>query len=87
MDEESSLRLFDELASGCFKKLLSLARQIIPNITEEDVLQPFDFPKLEQDPEFRYLEGMYAGILSARMAFLAKMRENAPEPEVTHIVF
>lgn len=52
-------------------KLLVLAQRIIPHITDDDLLQPNDFPKLEQNPLFRYEEGVLEGILTARMAYLA----------------
>ena len=67
-------KLFDELVEGQQKKLLKFARQIIPNMTTDDLLQPNDFPQLEQNPLFRYEEGVLEGLLTARMAYLAKKR-------------
>ncbi len=52
-------------------KILALAQRIIPQLTEDDLLQPNDFPQLEQNPLFRYEEGILEGILTARMAYLA----------------
>ena len=63
--------LFDELVEGQKKKLLALAKEIVPHVTEEDILQPFDYPALEMHPDFRYEEGILAGILSAQAAFKA----------------
>lgn len=53
------------------KKLLACGRQIIPNLTSDDVLQPNDFPVLENHPVFRYEEGMLAGFQSMQMALRA----------------
>lgn len=53
------------------KKLLACGRQIIPNLTSDDVLQPNDFPILENHPVFRYEEGMLAGFQSMQMALRA----------------
>ncbi|HEY2810795.1 MAG TPA: hypothetical protein VGJ00_05355 [Rhabdochlamydiaceae bacterium] len=62
--------LFNELVAAQRKKLLLYAKRIIPNITEDDLLQPNDFPQLENHPPFRYEEGVLEGILTARMAYL-----------------
>lgn len=67
--------LFDELVRGQRKRLLKMATAVIPHITEEDLLQPNDFPLLEQDPLFRYEEGVLEGLLTARMAYLAQLAE------------
>lgn len=50
------------------KTLLALARRIVPHITEEDLLQPNDFPELELHPIFRYEEGILAGLQVAKTA-------------------
>ena len=64
MEEE----IFEELVIGQKKKMLELAKEIVPSITEEDLLQPFDFPALENHPAFRYEEGVLEGLLTAQMA-------------------
>ncbi len=66
--------LFDELVEAQRQKLLHFAQKLIPHITPDDLLQPNDFPKLEQSPLFRYEEGILEGLLTARMAYLAKAR-------------
>lgn len=68
-------KLFDELVEGQRKKLLNFARKVIPFATPDDLLQPNDFPELEQNPLFRYEEGVLEGLLTARMAYLAKKKE------------
>lgn len=60
--------IFDELIAYQQQRLLRVARRLIPSIAEEDLLQPFDFPQLEQNAEFRYEEGVLSGILMARAA-------------------
>ncbi len=50
------------------QKLLTQGRRIIPTLTPEDLLQPNDYPELENHPEFRYEEGILAGMLSIRTA-------------------
>lgn len=67
--------IFDELIALQQKKVLTCAQRIIPNITEDDILQPNDFPQLEMNPHFRYEEGILEGLMTARMAYLAKLRD------------
>ena len=66
------IQLFDELIEEQRKKLFETARRIVPRITEDDLLQPNDFPELELHPYFRYEEGILAGLQIARAAFLAE---------------
>ena len=67
--------MFDELADQQRKRLGAFARTLIPYLTEDDLLQPNDFPELENHPYFRYEEGVLEGILTARMAYLALKKE------------
>ncbi|MCH9811429.1 hypothetical protein K0U07_01540 [bacterium] len=64
--------LLEEMLEHQQKKLYKIAREIMPSVTEEDLLQPFDYPELENNPHFRYEEGILHGILSTRAALLAK---------------
>ena len=67
--------LFDEMVVAQKKRLLELAVAILPNVTADDIMQPNDFPELEGHPEFRYEEGVLEGVLTARMAYLAKKKD------------
>jgi hypothetical protein len=62
--------LFEELIAGQRKKLLKYGQRIVPQVTEDDLLQPNDFPELENHPAFRYEEGVLEGLMTARMALL-----------------
>lgn len=44
------------------KKLMYIGRRIVPALTDDDLLQPQDYPVLEQHPEFRYEEGVLHGM-------------------------
>ncbi|MCB1115257.1 MAG: hypothetical protein KDK71_02210 [Chlamydiia bacterium] len=63
--------LFDELIEEQEKRLMKHASVIIPNVTTDDLLQPNDYPELENHPFFRYEEGFLKGLHSAKMAILA----------------
>ena len=65
-------KMFDELVAQQRKRLLASAQEIMPHIIEDDLLQPNDFPLLENNPYFRYEEGVLEGLLTARMAYLAR---------------
>ena len=68
-------RMLDELIDFHRDKLLALARRVIPHLTQDDMLQPCDFPELEQNPLFRYEEGICDGLLTARTAYLRYKRD------------
>ncbi|MBA3237061.1 MAG: hypothetical protein H0T62_01770 [Parachlamydiaceae bacterium] len=70
--EESMDLLLEEMIQSQQKTLLQCARRIVPYATSDDILQPNDFPALENHPYFRYEEGLLAGLLSAQMAIRAK---------------
>lgn len=65
-------KILDELLEKQQQILSDYARRIIPNITEEDLLQPNDYPELERCPEFRYEEGILAGMQMVQTALLQK---------------
>ncbi len=66
---------FGDLIQQQKRRLFLLAREIRPSITEEDLLQPNDFPELEQCPHFRYEEGVLSGMMSVYSAFLAYKKD------------
>jgi hypothetical protein len=70
--------LLSQLEESQQQQLYALARRIVPTFTQDDMLQPNDFPELENHPNFRYEEGVLAGIKTAHMALLAlKSDQNA----------
>lgn len=73
------IELLDEMIAAQRTKLLTTARRIIPHITEEDLLQPNDFPALELHPHFRHEEGILDGLQMARAALCAYQREGVAE--------
>jgi hypothetical protein len=66
--------LFDELVAHQRNKVLAEARRLDPQLTEDDVQQPHDFPVLAASPEWNYEDGILAGYLAAQMAVRAKLR-------------
>lgn len=60
------------------KKVIDLARRLLPHITAEDIRNPHDFPELS-DPDWQYEDGVLAGIQSVRIALRA-MKNRTQEP-------
>jgi hypothetical protein len=63
-------QIIEEMIKMQRTRLFDLGRRIIPLLTMEDLLQPNDYPELEQHPLFRYEEGLLAGLLSVQMALM-----------------
>lgn len=76
--------LADELVEAQRARLLKLGRRFVPSLTSEDVLQPNDYPELEDNPSFRYEEGVLEGILTLRMALLRLSRESSTPADPPH---
>lgn len=70
--ERDVLELLTELKEYQQKVVLKTAQRIIPHLTADDILQPNDFPELENHAAFRYEEGVLAGILTVE----ASLRSN-----------
>ena len=66
--------LMQELIETQKKKLLACANEIIPYVTSDDIMQPNDFPELENHAFFRYEEGVLEGLQSAEAAIRLWLR-------------
>ena len=73
--EVEALNLLDCLIENQKKALLKMAKSVVFHVTEDDLLQPNDFPELENNPYFRYEEGVLHGYQSAKMALLCSLSE------------
>ena len=70
--------LFDQMIEQQRTKVLRLAREVVPQISSEDVMNPNDYPELKAHPTFDYEDGILAGLISAQMALRAALRRRAP---------
>ena len=55
------------------EKLLKLAREILPDLTPEDLRNPQDFPELTKDPLFNYEDGLLAGYLAVQISMRSRL--------------
>lgn len=69
-----SERLLDRMIDQQRTKVLKLAREAIPHISADDVMNPNDYPELKAHPTFDYEDGILAGLISAQIALRAELR-------------
>jgi hypothetical protein len=60
--------LLEELIGAQRRRLLDLARRLVPGLTPEDLLQPHNHPALVSSPDFNFEDGILAGYLAVRAA-------------------
>ena len=81
---EQFLRISEELFTKMIdqqrQKVLRLAREAVPNISPEDVMNPHDFPELKAHPTFEFEDGILSGLVAAQIALRAEIRQRAAEP-------
>lgn len=65
---DSLFELLDEMIQQQEQKVMAIAEKIRPNITVEDLLQPFDYKELDFHPLFRHEEGVLEGLKMAEIA-------------------
>ncbi len=71
---EVAERLFDQMIEQQRNKVLKLAREAVPHLSPEDVLNPNDFPELKAHPTFEYEDGILAGLVAAQIALRTELR-------------
>src|SRR5262249_7510089 len=68
-------RLLEQMISQQRAKVLRLAREAVPNLGPEDVLNPHDFPELKAHPTFEFEDGLLSGLVAAQVALRAEHRK------------
>jgi hypothetical protein len=71
---EAIARLLAEMDAQQERKVLALARRLVPGVTAEDVRNAHDFPALLESAEFNYEDGILAGIRAVAVAVRAARR-------------
>ena len=75
--------MFDQMITNQRAKVLRLAREAVPNVGLDDILNPHDFPELKAHPTFEYEDGLLAGLIAAQVAFRTELKTKllpAPPP-------
>lgn len=73
--------LFEQMISAQRQKVLRLAREAVPNVGLDDILNPHDFPALKAHPTFEYEDGLLAGLMAAQIAARAEIRQRVLPPQ------
>ena len=73
-------KLFDAMVEQQRAKVLRLAREAVPYISSEDVMNPNDFPELKAHPSFEYEDGLLGGLIAAQIALRAELRQRYLPP-------
>lgn len=80
-DDRELLVSIDGLLDGMIaqqrRKASTIARRLNPRLTDDDLMNPFDWPEVGRNPQFCFEDGLTAGLEAARMAIqrLARGRE------------
>ena len=69
--------LFEQMIQQQRAKVLRLAREALPFLSPEDVMNPDGHPELKAHPTFDYEDGILAGLIAAQVAFRAEIRGRA----------
>ena len=69
--------MFEKMIEHQRVKVLALAREVVPHISSEDVMNPYDFPELKAHPTFEYEDGILAGLISAQIAVRAELKQRS----------
>ncbi len=69
--------LLEQMISQQRAKVLRLAREAVPNIGPDDVLNPHDFPQLKAHPTFEFEDGLLSGLVAAQVALRAEYRRRS----------
>ena len=72
--------LLDQMITAQRAKVLRLAREAVPNVGLDDILNPHDFPELKAHPTFEYEDGLLAGLMAAQVAIRAEVRQRVMPP-------
>lgn len=70
----------DRLHRHHIEQAKKVAHAINPRLTDEDLLNPDNFPEVIADPRFTYADGIAAGVLSAKIALRAALHEEQAVP-------
>jgi len=66
-------RLLDEMIRYQRARVLKHAQALRPDLSEDDLMQPHDYPALMADPGFHFEDGQVAGLVAFQVAFRARV--------------
>ena len=81
MESVTFQKLLNSMISRQREKVLRLAREMLPDLTPEDIRNPQDFPQLLRDPVFNYEDGILTGYLSVESAIRMEWNQTVLDSE------
>ena len=81
-NRHSTEELIQELIEHQQAKVLKVAREIVPDVTPEDIRNPQDFPDLVADTLFNYEDGILTGYLTLQTALRKRSRTENPDSKL-----
>lgn len=81
MNREDVLRLLDEMVEYQRGRVLSIARELVPGLTLEDIRNPQDYQELENSSRFQFEDGILSGYISMRTAVAAEFNQQEESPK------
>lgn len=70
---QQALQVLEELVQYQRKRVRELAQRIHPGLTDEDIRNIHDFPKVYEDPIFQFEDGQLAGFVAAQIALKSRL--------------
>ncbi len=62
------IALLDQMIEQQRAKVLRIGQRLNPRLTPDDLLNPFDWPEVANNPQFNFEDGLLAGLIAARVA-------------------
>lgn len=85
LEMKALLALLDEMIVQQRTKCLKIARRINDRLTPDDLMNPFDWPEVAENPQFAWEDGLLAGLQAAHAAICAKFDNPGPDYEVRRL--
>ncbi len=77
-NQEELLAFIEEVLQPLYdqqcQRAKKMAQRLRPGLTDEDLLNPDNFPEVIRDPDFMFEHGLSAGILAAKLALRSRVR-------------
>jgi hypothetical protein len=70
---QRALAVLDELIEYQRKRVKDHANALHPGLTDEDIRNIHDFPKVYNDPGFQFEDGQLAGYVAAKIALKSRL--------------
>lgn len=73
IDQNSKNQILEEMILLQRKKVMKMAEELGVHLTDEDILNPQDYPVLLKSQRFNFEDGFLSGLLAVQMALRAKI--------------